>query len=316
MKKILVTGTLGQIGTELVKELSNRYGKENVISTDIRPDSENKVTPYSTFEILDCTNPVAVERIVAKHKPDTIYHLAAILSATAEANPLRAWNINMGSLIAVLDSAVANNCAVFTPSSIGAFGPNTPADNTPQVTIQRPTTIYGVTKVSGELLCDYYHHRFGLDTRGVRFPGLISNETLPGGGTTDYAVAIYYDAVAKGSYNSFLGADTQLDMMYMPDAINAMIAIMEADASKLKNRNAYNITAMSVTPEDIAKSIQKFMPEFKLGYDVDPMKQGIADSWPNSIDATSAKEEWGFEVKYDLDAMTKDMLESIKKKQK
>ncbi len=316
MKKILVTGTLGQIGTELVKELSKRYGKDNVIATDIRLDSENKVTPYSTFEILDCTNPVLVERIVAKHKPDTIYHLAAILSATAEANPLRAWNINMGSLVAVLDSAVAHGCAVFTPSSIGAFGPNTPSDNTPQVTVQRPTTIYGVTKVSGELLCDYYHHRFGLDTRGVRFPGLISNETLPGGGTTDYAVAIYYDAIEKGAYDCFLNAETQLDMMYMPDAINAMIAIMEADASKLKNRNAYNITAMSVTPEDIAASIQKVMPDFKMGYAVDPMKQGIADSWPNSIDATAAKEEWGFEVKYDLDAMTKDMLEAIKSRKK
>ncbi len=315
MKKILVTGTLGQIGTELVRELSKRYGKENVVSSDIRPDAENKVTPYSTFEILDCTNAVAVERIVAKHKPDTIYHLAAILSATAEADPKRAWHINMDSLVNILDTAAAYHCAVFSPSSIGAFGPNTPADKTPQVTIQRPTTIYGVSKVAGELLCDYYYHRFGVDARGVRFPGLISNDTLPGGGTTDYAVAIYYDAIAKGSYSCFLNSETKLDMMYMPDAINAMIAVMEADSSKLKNRNAYNITAMSVTPEDIAKSIQKFLPDFKLEYNVDAMRQGIADSWPNSIDATAAKEEWGFEVKYTLDEMTKDMLESIKKKQ-
>ncbi len=178
MKKILVTGSLGQIGTELVKELSKRYGKENVISSDLRADLDNKVTPYSTFEILDCTNPVALERVVAKYKPDTIYHLAAILSATAEANPYRAWNINMGSLVNVLDTAVSHKCAVFTPSSIGAFGPSTPRENTPQVTIQRPTTIYGVTKVAGELLCDYYNLHFGLDTRGVRFPGLISNENL------------------------------------------------------------------------------------------------------------------------------------------
>ncbi len=316
MKKILVTGTLGQIGSELVRELSKRYGKENIISSDIRPDVENKVTPYSTFEILDCTNPVALERVVAKHKPDTIYHLAAILSATAEANPLRAWNINMGSLVNVLDTAVHHKCAVFTPSSIGAFGPSTPRKNTPQVTIQRPTTIYGVTKVSGELLCDYYNLRFGLDTRGVRFPGLISNDTLPGGGTTDYAVDIYYQAVRIGKYSSFLSANTRLDMMYMPDAINAMIKVMEADPKRMKNRNAYNITAMSITPEDIAASIRKIIPEFEISYHDDKMRQGIADSWPDNLDASAAKEEWDFSPEFDLDKMTQDMIAAIRKKEK
>lgn len=316
MKKILVTGALGQIGSELVRELSVRYGKENVISSDIRDDLYEKVRPYSTFAIADCTNALEVERLIAKYQPDTVYHLAAILSASAEERPLRAWEVNMDSLVNTLESSRVHGCAVFVPSSIGAFGPSTPAENTPQVTIQRPTTIYGVTKVAGELLCDYYYYRFGVDTRGVRFPGLISNDTLPGGGTTDYAVDIYYNAVANGKYSSFLSADTRLDMMYMPDAIDAMIDLMEADASQMKNRNAYNITAMSITPEDIATSIRKFIPEFKLTYHEDHMRQAIADSWPDNIDPSAAKEEWGFAPKFDLDTMTKDMLEAIRKKQK
>lgn len=316
MKKILVTGALGQIGSELVKELSTRYGKENVISSDIRDDLYGKVKPYSIFAISDCTNALEVERLIAKYQPDTVYHLAAILSASAEERPLRAWEVNMDSLVNVLESSRVHGCSVFVPSSIGAFGPSTPAENTPQVTIQRPTTIYGVTKVAGELLCDYYYYRFGVDTRGVRFPGLISNETEPGGGTTDYAVDIYYGAVTNGKYSSFLSADTRLDMMYMPDAINAMIELMEAEPSKMKNRNAYNITAMSITPEDIATSIRKIIPDFKLSYHEDAMRQGIADSWPDSLDASAAKEEWGFSTKFDLDNMTKDMIEAIRKKQK
>ncbi|PVX51891.1 nucleoside-diphosphate-sugar epimerase [Balneicella halophila] len=316
MKKVLVTGALGQIGSELVRELAKRYGKENIISSDIRDDLYEKVRPYSTFAIADATNALEVERLIAKYRPDTVYHLAAILSASAEERPLMAWEINMNSLVNVLESSRVHGCSVFVPSSIGAFGPTTPKENTPQVTIQRPTSIYGVTKVAGELLCDYYHYRFGIDTRGVRFPGLISNDTLPGGGTTDYAVDIYYSAIKEGKYSSFLSADTRLDMMYMPDAINAMIKIMEADPSKMKNRNAYNITAMSITPEDIAASIKKFMPEFELTYHEDHMRQAIADSWPDSIDASAAKEEWGFSPEYDLDAMTKDMLDTISKKQK
>lgn len=314
MKRILVTGALGQIGTELVRELCQRYGKENVISSDIRDDLYNKLRPYSTFAIADCMSALEIERLIVKYKPDTVYHLAAILSANAEERPLRAWAVNMDSLVNVLESSRVHGCAVFVPSSIGAFGPSTPKENTPQVTIQRPTTIYGVTKVAAELLCDYYHYRFGLDTRGVRFPGLISNDTLPGGGTTDYAVQIYYDAVKYGKYSSFLSADTRLDMMYMPDAINAMIELMEADPSKMKNRNSYNISAMSVTPEDIASSIRKIIPEFELVYHKDEMRQAIADSWPDNIDSTVAKEEWNFQAAYNLDKMTEDMIRAIRQK--
>ncbi len=315
MKRILITGALGQIGTELTRELSKRYGKENIISSDIRDDLYGKVQNYSTFAIADSTNALELERLVTKYKVDTIYHLAAILSASAEERPLLAWEVNMDSLVNVLETSRVHGCAVFVPSSIGAFGPSTPRSNTPQVTIQRPTTIYGVTKVAGELLCDYYFERFGVDTRGVRFPGLISNDTPPGGGTTDYAVAIYYEAVSNKSYASFLSENTRLDMMYMPDAIEAMIQLMEADPSKLKNRNAYNISAMSVTPEDIGASIRKIIPEFELTYCKDEMRQAIADSWPLSIDSTAAKEEWGFSPTFDLDSMTEDMISTIQKKQ-
>lgn len=315
MEKILVTGALGQIGSELVRELSKRYGKCNIISSDVRDDLYDKVRPYSTFTIADATNALEVERLIAKYKPDTVYHLAAILSASAEERPLMAWEVNINSLVNVLESSRVHGCGVFVPSSIGAFGPSTPKENTPQVTIQRPTTIYGVTKVVGELLCDYYYYRFGVDTRGVRFPGLISNDTQPGGGTTDYAVDIYYSAVRSGRYSSFLNAETRLDMMYMPDAINAMIKVMEADPTHMKNRNAYNISAMSITPGDIAASIRKIIPEFKLTYHDDKMRQAIADSWPDSIDSTAAKEEWGFSPKYSLDEMTKDMIETIRKKE-
>lgn len=314
MKRILVTGALGQIGTELVRELCQRYGKENVFSSDIRDDLYDKLRPYSTFAIADCMSALEIERLIVKYKPDTVYHLAAILSANAEERPLRAWAVNMDSLVNVLESSRVHGCAVFVPSSIGAFGPSTPKENTPQITIQRPTTIYGVTKVAAELLCDYYHYRFGLDTRGVRFPGLISNDTLPGGGTTDYAVQIYYDAVKYGKYSSFLSADTRLDMMYMPDAINAMIELMEADPSKMKNRNSYNISAMSITPEDIATSIRKIIPNFELVYHKDEMRQAIADSWPDNIDSSVAKEEWNFHSEYDLDKMTEDMIRAIKQK--
>ncbi|HAG22718.1 MAG TPA: UDP-glucose 4-epimerase, partial [Synergistaceae bacterium] len=198
------------------------------------------------------------------------------------------------------------------PSSIAAFGPSTPADNTPQVTIQRPTTIYGIAKVTGELLCDYYHQKFGLDTRGLRFPGLISYEAPPGGGTTDYAVHIYYDALSKGRYTSYIAPGTYMDMMYMPDALEAVVQLMEADPARLVNRNAYNVSAMSFAPEDIADSIKKFIPSFEIDYDVDPDRQAIAESWPNSLDCSAAVEEWDFSPKYDLDGMTKDMLDKLK----
>ncbi|WP_421382250.1 L-threonine 3-dehydrogenase [Bacillus salacetis] len=312
MKKILVTGALGQIGSELVIKMRGIYGKDNVIATDIRTiDSE--VVTGGPFEILDVTDAEKMMEIAKNHEVDTIIHLAALLSATAEAKPLLAWNLNMGGLVNALEVARELNCKFFTPSSIGAFGPSTPKDNTPQDTIQRPTTMYGVNKVSGELLCDYYYNKFGVDTRGLRFPGLISYATPPGGGTTDYAVDIYYKAIENGSYTSYIDKGTYMDMMYMPDALNAIINLMEADPSKLKHRNSFNVTAMSIEPEMVAAEIRKHIPDFKLDYDVDPVRQGIAESWPNSIDASAAAEEWGFKAEYDLARMTEDMLEKLKK---
>ena len=252
--------------------------------------------------------------LVETFKADTIMHMAALLSATAEKNPLFAWNLNMGGLVNALEAAREHNMQFFTPSSIGAFGPNTPKDMTPQETIQRPTSMYGVNKVAGELLCDYYYTKFGVDTRSVRFPGLISYVKEPGGGTTDYAVEIYFKAIREGKYNSYIAKGTYMDMMFMDDAINAIIQLMEADGERLVHRNAYNVSAMSVEPETVKASIQKILPEFELGYDVDPDRQAIADTWPNSIDTSCAKEEWGFNPQYDLDSMTKLMLKAIKEK--
>lgn len=314
MKKILVSGCLGQIGTELVTKLRTLYGVENVVATDIRKPEGNPIVENGIFEILDVTDYNNFFEIAKKYEVDTIIHLAALLSAVAEAKPQLAWTINMSGLVNALEVARELGCKFFTPSSIGAFGPDTPKVNTPQDTIQRPKTMYGVTKVSGELLCDYYHTKFGVDTRGVRFPGLISYEALPGGGTTDYAVDIYYEALKTGKYTSFIGQGTYMDMMYMPDAINAIITLMEADPRKLKHRNAFNITAMSFEPEEIAAEIRKHIPEFELTYDVDPVRQGIANTWPDSIDSTAAKEEWGFKAEYDLAKMTVDMLEKLSAK--
>lgn len=313
MKKILVTGALGQIGSELTMKLREEYGAKNVIATDIRK-KEGEIAASGPFEVLDVTNAQTMADIAKKYQVDTVIHLAALLSATAEAKPLLAWNLNMGGLVNALEVAREMNCQFFTPSSIGAFGPSTPKDGTPQDTIQRPTTMYGVNKVSGELLCDYYHQKFGVDTRGVRFPGLVSYVTPPGGGTTDYAVEIYYKAIENGAYTSYIQKGTYMDMMYMPDALNAVINLMEADPAKLIHRNAFNVTAMSFEPEEIAASIRKFIPTFKLNYQVDPVRQAIAESWPNSIDATAAKVEWGFKADYDLDKMTQDMLNKLKMK--
>jgi nucleoside-diphosphate-sugar epimerase len=314
MKKILVTGALGQIGSELIPRLREIYGDNDVIATDVKQDKQYWLTQTGPYEILDVANAQAMLDIGKKYKVDAIIHLAALLSATAEKNPLFAWNLNMGGLVNALETARELKCQFFTPSSIGAFGPTTPKDNTPQVTIQRPTTMYGVNKVSGELLCDYYFNKFGLDTRGVRFPGLISYVAAPGGGTTDYAVEIYYEAIRKGRYTSYIAKGTYMDMMYMPDALDAIIKLMEADPNRLKHRNAYNVTAMSAQPEDFASEIKKFMPDFKLDYDIDPVRQAIADSWPNSIDSTAAKEEWGFKTSYDLTKMTADMLNKLQQK--
>jgi nucleoside-diphosphate-sugar epimerase len=252
--------------------------------------------------------------VVKKYNIDTIYNLAAILSATAELNPMLGWNVGIGSLVNCLEVARIFNCAVFTPSSIGAFGPSTPRDMTPQDTIQRPATIYGVTKVTGELLSDYYYTRFGVDTRSVRFPGLISNLTLPGGGTTDYAVEIYYAAVKGEKFVCPLKKGTFMDMMYMPDALDAMINIMEADPSKFIHRNSFNVTAMSFDPEIIYNAIKKYVPDFEMVYEPEPIKQAIADSWPNSLDDSCARKEWGWNPKYDLDKMTVDMLTTLREK--
>lgn len=314
MKKILITGALGQIGSELVMHLRSIYGNDNVIATDIRKIEDNEVVETGPFEVLDVLDARKMAETAKKHGVDTIIHLAALLSAVAEAKPVMAWNINMGGLFNALEVARELNCKFFTPSSIGAFGPSTPKDKTPQDTIQRPATMYGVTKVSGELLCDYYFKKFGVDTRGVRFPGLISYVTPPGGGTTDYAVDIYYEALKNKRYISFIAKGTYMDMMYMPDALNAIVKLMEADHSKLVHRNAFNITAMSFEPSQIAAEIKRHIPEFEIDYNVDPVRQAIADSWPNSIDCSAAKEEWGFEAKFDLTSMTEDMLNKLKKK--
>jgi len=249
-----------------------------------------------------------------KYEVGTVYHLAAVLSATGESRPNVAWQVNVNGLYNILEAARQYHCSLFFPSSIGAFGPSTPKDGTPQETIQRPDTIYGVTKVAGELICDYYHKRFGLDTRGLRFPGLISYVTEPGGGTTDYAVSIFYDAIKYQKYTCYLKPETCLDMMYMPDAIRAMIELMEADGSKLAHRNAFNVTAMNFTPAQIASEIKKHIPKFEIEYEIDPVRQAIADSWPNSMDDSAARKEWGWKPQYDLAQMTKEMIEVLSKK--
>ncbi|WP_246943811.1 L-threonine 3-dehydrogenase [Bacillus pinisoli] len=313
MKKILLTGALGQIGTELTEKLRDVYGVDNVVATDIR-ETDHPVVNNGHFELLDVTDANAMGEIAKKYQVDTIIHLAALLSATAEAKPLLAWNLNMGGLVNALEVSRELNCQFFTPSSIGAFGPDTPKNQTPQDTIQRPTTMYGVNKVAGELLCDYYHHKFGVDTRGLRFPGLISYVAPPGGGTTDYAVEIYYKAIENGAYTSYINKGTYMDMMYMPDALNAIVNLMEADPANLKHRNSFNVTAMSIEPEMVAAEIRKHIPSFTMDYNVDPVRQGIADSWPDSIDPTAATEEWGFKAEYDLAKMTQDMLTKLKSK--
>jgi nucleoside-diphosphate-sugar epimerase len=274
----------------------------------IRLDVEHNSGP---FEYVDVTRARDLQDVVRRYEIDTIFHLASLLSAVAEEKPHMAWDVNMGGLYRVLEVARQRGCAVFFPSSIGAFGPGTPKENTPQEAVQRPTSMYGVTKVSGELLCDYYHKRFGVDTRGVRYPGLISHVAPPGGGTTDYAVEIFYQAIRHGRYTCFLRPDSCLDMMYMPDALDAAIGIMEADPTRLVHRNAFNVTAMNFTPETLAAEIRKHLPDFEIDYDVDPVRQAIADSWPDSLDDRAARDEWDWDPAYDLETMTRDMLEKL-----
>jgi nucleoside-diphosphate-sugar epimerase len=312
-RRILVTGANGQIGFELVPHLRAIYGADNVTAT-ARKKVPGPVSEGGPFRLLDVRDGNAVAAVLDSGKIDTVMHMAGVLSARGEDDPQLAWDTNMNGLYTVLEAARPRNCGLLFPSSIAVFGPGTPPKNTPQDTIQRPNTIYGVTKVAGELLCDYYHKKYGMDTRGLRFPGLVSYSAPPGGGTTDYAVHIYYEAASKGKYTSYIAKSSFMDMMYMPDALDAIVKLMEADPSKLKHRNAFNISAMSFDPEGIAVSIRKLIPNFALSYDIDPVRQAIADSWPDSLDCSAAREEWGFAPRFDLDAMTRDMLERVKGK--
>ncbi len=316
IKRILVTGSSGQIGSELVLSLREIYGGENVVASDKCPNASEKIKSSGPFEQLDVLDRDNIAQIIDKYQIGAIIHLAAILSAVGESSPMLAWNVNINGTINILELAREKKLTrVLIPSSIAAFGPSTPMNNTPQETILKPTTMYGITKVSGELLADYYVAKYGMDVRGLRYPGIISNETLPGGGTTDYAVAIYYEAVKSGKYECFLSEDTMLPMMYMPDCLKATIDLFHADFDKLKHFSDFNVGAFSVTPKLMAESIKKYMPDFKITYKTD-FRQAIADSWPNSIDDTCAGEEWGWKPDFDLDAMTQDMLKVIGEKHK
>jgi nucleoside-diphosphate-sugar epimerase len=312
-QRILVTGALGQIGSELVPALRERFGVECIIASDLRM-MPRPFAADGIHEHLDCTQPQQIVEVIRRYAVDTIYHLAALLSAVAEEKPHAAWSINISGLYNVLEAARQYRCKVFFPSSIGAFGPSTPRDHTPQLTIQRPTTMYGVTKVAGELLCDYYAARFGVDSRGLRLPGLISYVAAPGGGTTDYAVEIFYSALRYRQYTCFLRPETRLDAMYMPDAVDAIIQLMQADAARLRFRNAYNVTAMTITPAELAAEIRKHVQELTIDYQIDPVRQSIADSWPCSLDDSAARTDWDFAPRFDLASMTADMLAQLNEK--
>lgn len=310
-KSILILGACGQIGTELTFALRETYGNESVIASDIREGSENLMDSGS-FELLDATDYDVLEEVVAYYEIDEVYLMAAMLSATAEKFPERAWNLNMNSLFNVLNLAKDKKIKkIFWPSSIAVFGPNTPKTNTPQNTIMEPSTVYGISKQSGERWCDYYHHKFGVDVRSLRYPGLISWKTQPGGGTTDYAVEIYHKALAEGSYGCFLNEDTKLPMMFMDDAIKATQELMETEAEKVKVRSSYNLSAMSFSPKEIAQNIKEHIPEFEISYEPD-FRQDIADSWPNSIDDSKARQDWGWKPDFDLEKTTKVMLGNLK----
>ena len=315
MKNILVIGSTGQIGSELTRELRKRYGGDHVIAGYI-PGAEPKgdLLEGGPSAIADVTNAAAITDVVKKYQVDTIYNLAALLSVVAESKPQLAWKIGIDGLWNILEVAREYGCAVFTPSSIGSFGPETPHVQTPQDTVQRPRTIYGVSKVTTELLSDYYHHKYGVDTRSVRFPGIISYVTPPGGGTTDYAVDIFYYAVRGEKFVCPIKEGTLMDMMYMPDALHAAIQLMEADPHRLIHHNGFNVAAMSFAPETIYAEIKKLCPDFEMEYRVDPLKQAIADSWPDSMDDSAARREWDWKPRYDITAMTRDMLEHLKMK--
>lgn len=315
MKNILVIGATGQIGSELTLELRKRYGNTHVVAGYIQgAEPKGELKESGPSEIVDVTDQEVIEAVVKKYQIDTIYNLAALLSVVAESKPKLAWKIGVDGLWNVLEVARMHGCAVFTPSSIGSFGTDTPHTQTPQDTIQRPRTMYGISKVTTELLSDYYYTKYGVDTRAVRFPGIISNVTPPGGGTTDYAVDIYYSAVKGEKFVCPIGEGTLMDMMYMPDALNAAISLMEADPTKLVHRNAFNIASMSFAPETIFAAIKKHVPGFEMTYEVDALKQSIANSWPDSLDDTCARNEWGWKPMYDLESMTIDMLQKLRAK--
>ncbi len=304
-------GACGQIGTELTFTLRETYGNESVIASDIREGSENLMASGS-FELLDATDYDVLEEVVAYYEIDEVYLMAAMLSATAEKFPERAWNLNMNSLFNVLNLAKDKKIKkIFWPSSIAVFGPNTPKTNTPQNTIMEPSTVYGISKQSGERWCDYYHHKFGVDVRSLRYPGLISWKTQPGGGTTDYAVEIYHKALSEGSYACFLNEGTKLPMMFMDDAIRATLQLMATDTEKIGIRSSYNLSAMSFSPKEIAQNIKEHIPEFEISYEPD-FRQDIADSWPNSIDDSKARQDWGWKHDFDLEKTTKEMLGNLK----
>ncbi|MDE5980949.1 MAG: NAD-dependent epimerase/dehydratase family protein [Bacteroidaceae bacterium] len=315
MKNILVIGATGQIGSELTMRLRSIYGNNNVVAGYITgAEPKGELAESGPAAICDVTDAPAIAEVVKKHNIDSIFNLAALLSVVAEGKPRLAWKIGIDGLWNVLEVARENGCSVFTPSSIGSFGPGTPADGTPQDTIQRPRTIYGVSKVTTELLSDYYFTKYGVDTRSVRFPGLISYVTPPGGGTTDYAVDIYYSAVRGEKFICPIAEGTYMDMMYMPDALNACVQLMEADPTRLVHRNGFNIASMSFEPNQIYQAIKKIYPDFEMEYQVDALKQSIASSWPNSLDDSCARAEWDWKSAYTLDSMTADMIERLKAK--
>lgn len=312
MRKVLVTGGTGQIGSELVPALRERYGGENVVLGVHRRPPSDDLKDSGPYERVDVTDRKSIENAVDIHDIDTIYHMAAILSAAGESNPWLAWDVNMNGTYNVLEVAREREMVrIFVPSSIAAFGPETPRDNTPQETVLKPRTMYGLTKVAGELLCNYYFEKFGLDVRGVRYPGIISYKTPPGGGTTDYAVEIFYEALKHEEYTCFLREDSTLPMMYMPDCIKATLDLMDADLSRLKHHSDFNLAAISFSPREIAEEIKKHIPRFKIYYSPDS-RQAIADSWPKTIDDSSAREEWGWNPSFTLASMTEDMLKNLR----
>ena len=314
MKKILVTGAVGQIGSELTLALREKFGNDNVLATGRKTKPSDVLLSSGPFEYIDITNRKTIEKAINDYDIDTIYNMAAILSAAGEKNPQLCWNVNINGLYNIFDLAIEYDMVrVFVPSSIAVFGPQTPRVNTPQDTILKPTTMYGVSKVAGELLGDYYFKKFNIDVRGLRYPGIISSETLPGGGTTDYAVEIFYEAIKNSKYTCFVKEDTILPMMYMPDCIKASIDLMDADISKLKHHSDFNIAAMSFSVGELAEEIKKHIPEFVCKYNPD-FRQDIADSWPQSIDDSIARKEWGWKPSYDIPEMTRDMIEKLSKR--